>query len=125
MQSVKEAVSEKTTFIQNDIASRLNLIKLNVTSFAFENIKSEIMAMTVADANPMHKSHVKEGEKCLCSLRKNFRLPCRHILSQYDSELSIPLNAIHQRWRIFYAKGSGKYFYNLICNINTPSYLFS
>lgn len=111
MQSVKEAVSEKTIFVQDDIVNKLSLIKLNVTNFAFESIKSELIGLMLSNSDSTHESQVKPGERCLCSLRKNFRLPCRHILKQYESSSAIPLSAVHQRWRIAYLKGTGKYFY--------------
>lgn len=87
---------------------KLSLIKLNVSSFAFENIKNELMEMKASEENPDHVSHVLSGESCLCKLRRNFRLPCRHILAVTFVNGKIPLSVIHQRWRISYIKGSGK-----------------
>lgn len=86
---------------------RLSLIRLNVTNYAFESIKNELIGAKNAESNPNHVSHVTPDKNCLCNIRKNYRLPCRHVLALYPNDRPIPLEAIHQRWRIFYVGGKG------------------
>jgi hypothetical protein len=99
-------VSQNPVFLDNEIVVKLKDLRMNVTSFAIEHILSELMAMRLSKQNPDHVSHVKPGQKCLCKLRKNYSIPCRHILSKYEGV--IPLEAVHERWRITYINGSGK-----------------
>ncbi|KAG2193119.1 hypothetical protein INT47_003110 [Mucor saturninus] len=109
LQSTREALSQQTMLLDSDIMAKISLIKMNVTSFAFENIKSELVQMRLASEDQNHKSHVVHGEKpCLCSLRRNYNLPCRHSLDKLLLENNgvIPLKVISKRWRIYYVKGS-------------------
>ena len=101
-------MTQRTIFLEDDVMDKLALIKLNVSSFAFENIKNELMEMKAAEEKPDHVSHVRPGESCLCKLRKNFRLPCRHVLAVSFVENKVPLDIVHERWRITYVKGTGK-----------------
>lgn len=82
---------------------------MNITNYAFENIKKELLLAVESAQDPGHESHVAPGEKCLCVSRKNYRLPCRHELAMYPKDQPIPLDAVHQRWRISYIKGKGMY----------------
>ncbi|KAG2201556.1 hypothetical protein INT47_007433, partial [Mucor saturninus] len=65
LQSIKESVSQRPVFLEHDIADQLSLIRLNVSSFAFESIKNELIEMKASEENPNHVSHVRSGENCL------------------------------------------------------------
>lgn len=104
MQAIKESYSQNTILLNKDIQDKLALLKGNVTQFALENIKLELLAIKKASIG--HVSHAVSNQPCLCKLRKNYRLLCRHLLVKYEDE-AIPLNAIHQRWRISYSHGKG------------------
>ncbi|KAG2199328.1 hypothetical protein INT47_012962 [Mucor saturninus] len=109
LQSTREALSQQTMLLNSDIMAKISLIKMNVTSFALENIKLGLLEMRLASEDQNHKSPVVHGEKpCLCSLRRNYNLPCRHSLAKllFKNNGVIPLKAISKRWRIYYVKGS-------------------
>lgn len=108
MQTIKESYSQKPILLNRDIQEKLMMIKGNVTQFALESIKLELLALMESEDVTGHESHVSEGQLCLCKWRRNYRLPCRHLLAEYYKKAGpIPLNVIHQRWRITYAKGKG------------------
>jgi hypothetical protein len=106
LQSTKESMSQKPVYLDSDITKKLNELRLNVTNFAYESIKNELMEMKISEDNNGHKTYEKPDKKCYCSLRRNYRLPCKHVLEKYEG--AIPLVAVHQRWRIAYIKGRGK-----------------
>ncbi|KAG2192926.1 hypothetical protein INT47_002765 [Mucor saturninus] len=83
LQSIKECVSQRPVFVEHDIADQLSLIRLNVSSFAFESIKNKLIQIKASEENPNHVSHVRSGENCL-----------------------LPLSVVYQRWRISYVKGN-------------------
>lgn len=89
-----------------DVSKKLEQLRGNVTSYAFETIKNELIDQELANKDPKHVSHATDATKCLCTARRNYRLPCRHILVRFPGV--IPLNIVHQRWRIFYVEGKGK-----------------
>lgn len=81
-----------------------------ITNYAFDRIKKEIIRDYENSMDENHVSHVDPlTGKCLCVLRKAFRLPCRHKLKQYQG--AIPLNAVHTRWHILFKNGRGNTFY--------------
>lgn len=82
---------------------------MNVTNFALESIKSELFAMeskSIVGEKSSLSSEINSSKKCLCSIRNNYRLPCRHVLQNYEGVF--PLDIVHQRWRVYYIKGNGK-----------------
>ncbi|KAG2206102.1 hypothetical protein INT47_003751 [Mucor saturninus] len=83
LQSIKESFSQRSVFLEHDIADQLSLIRLNVSSFAFESIKNESIEMKASEENPDHVIYVRSSKNCL-----------------------LPLSVVHQRWRISYVKGN-------------------
>ena len=106
MQVIKESYSQKPTLLSKDIQNKISLLKGNVTQFALENIKLELLSLKDARNETGDVSHVTVDQPCSCKWRKNYRLPCRHLLQEFQAE-PIPLHAIHQRWRIGYTDGKG------------------
>jgi hypothetical protein len=106
LQSAKESMSQKPVYLDSGITDKLSELRLNITSFAYESIKNELMQMKTPEESNGHKAHEKPDKKCYCLLRRNYRLPCKHLLKKYEGV--IPLVAVHQRWRIAYIKGRGK-----------------
>jgi replication initiation and membrane attachment protein DnaB len=101
LQLNSESLSEQPIYANEAFAHRLDNMRGNATSFAFEYIKYELAKSLIPE-----NSHAPDGRRCLCKLRVNYRIPCRHILRQYDGV--VPLNIIHQRWRIYYLNGKGR-----------------
>ncbi|KAG2203128.1 hypothetical protein INT47_004935, partial [Mucor saturninus] len=65
LQSIKESASQRPVFLEHDIADQLSFIRLNVSSFAFESVKNELIEMKASEENPDHVSYVRSGENCL------------------------------------------------------------
>jgi hypothetical protein len=65
-----------------------------------EKIKYELAEDKKKQKDSAYKSHAADSSKCFCSIRINFLIPCRHLLRDFDV---IPLDAVHQRWRINYS----------------------
>ncbi|KAG2230524.1 hypothetical protein INT48_001176 [Thamnidium elegans] len=96
LQSAKELISQKLVYLGSEITKKLSDLRLNITNFAYESIKNELMQMETSEDETAN-------EKCYCPVRRNYRLPCKHVLEKYEGV--IPLVAVHQRWRIIYIKG--------------------
>ncbi|SAL95635.1 hypothetical protein, partial, partial [Absidia glauca] len=68
---------------------RMKILSINICRFAFDKIKEEM---------PYLKD-VKLGDSCNCSIRINYKLPCRHTIPNDNSTLELSL--LDPRWLLY------------------------
>lgn len=105
---MRESLFETVTTgeFSDHIKHKMNGLRGRITSYAFDQIKKELISDYENSLDEDHVSHVDPSTgKCLCILRKAYRLPCRHRLKKYSGQ--IPLTAVHKRWHILYKNGRG------------------
>ena len=103
-ESLFETILKDKTGHETD--DKMSQLRGRITSFAFNRIRFEYINLMDNKADPDHVSHVDPTTgKCLCELRRAYRLPCRHRIARYDGP--IPLAAVHRRWHIMYQNGRG------------------
>ncbi|CAG8580980.1 4346_t:CDS:2, partial [Cetraspora pellucida] len=84
LQNESESVGIDPLLVYND-KERLALLLGKVAQFALDRIKNELLKATTYEA-------------CLCELRVNYNIPCRHLLPAKDS---VMLSIIPTRWLLF------------------------
>lgn len=93
--------------VSQEVKDKMQSLRGRITSYAFDRIRFEVIDSLASKTDPDHVSHVDPvTSRCLCVMRKAFRLPCRHKLEAYEGP--IPLSAVNQRWHIIYHNGRGK-----------------
>lgn len=82
--------------VSKEIDEKMKNLIGRITSYAFDHIREEVISMKNDALRPGHVSHIDpETGKCLCVLRRAYRLPCKHKLREQTGP--IPLASVHKR----------------------------
>ncbi|CEI94131.1 hypothetical protein RMCBS344292_08352 [Rhizopus microsporus] len=87
LKSEQESLKQSVRFISPEHEYKLGNFKGKVSKYAIDIIKQEMIASI--------SNNCEYSDSCLCQVKGNFSLPCRHLLAKYDI---IPLNILHRCW---------------------------
>jgi hypothetical protein len=90
-----EMLSKQASLYNKDTEYKFRELEFKVTRFAMDRIRKEI----AYGKTKIGSTQNVECRSCSCNI--SYKVPCYHILSQYDI---IPLNTINRRWWIDYGK---------------------
>ncbi|RCH89046.1 hypothetical protein CU097_002442, partial [Rhizopus azygosporus] len=87
LKSEQESLKQSVRLMSPEHEYKLGNLKGKVSKYAIGIIKQEMIASI--------SNNCEHSDNCLCQVKRNFRLPHRHLLAKYDIT---PLNIVHRRW---------------------------